>query len=155
MQLLELTPDETAFLAVGPATPDPAGQRLTQRLAAVLTARLRLPVQAQAQPVKDRIRAPRTPVWQPDAALASVWLIRRLGGRHMQGVASFVPRSLLRTLDEVLAECWLDTRLPTPALPAAFSWQLMAGRTPASLAVSLPHSLTEMTHWARGVIRHG
>lgn len=154
MQLLELTPAETAFLAAWPVTPDHAGQRLTQRLAAVLTARLRLPVQAQAQPVMDMVAAATTPVWQPDAALASLWLIRRLGGRHVQGVAPFVPRSLMRTLDEVLAECWLDSHAPT-AVPAAFSWQLMAGCTPATLAVSLPHSPTEMTHWARGVIRHG
>lgn len=154
MQLLELTLAESAFLTNRPATLDHVGQRLTPRLAAVLTARLGLPVQTRPQPVIDAIAVKSTPVWQPDPALASLWLIRRLGGQYAVGVASFVPRGLMLTLDALLAECWLDERAPA-MLPTALAWHLTAGSTQATLAVGLPHRLTDMTHWAREVIRHG
>lgn len=153
MQLLELTPAETAFLKPRPAATDHSQQRLTQHLAAVLTARLRLPIQLRAQPAADAVEAQAAPIWLPDAALATLWLTRRLGGKRVVGVASFVPRTLIHTLDEALAECWLD-RLEQSTLPAALAWQVSAGRTQARLAVYFPHHITDMTHWARGVIRH-
>ena len=39
--------------------------------------------------------APATPSWQPDAALATLWLTRRLGGQRVMGATSFVPHTLL------------------------------------------------------------
>lgn len=158
MRLLELTPAEVAFLVAPPAASDTLQPRMSRKLAATLSARLRLPVQAMAMPhvtaqaqVAD---APASPTWQPDAALASVWLIRRLGGQCVMGTISFVPHSLIHALDAVLAECWLDAAAQA-SLPAALGWQITAVHTQATLVVRLPAHTTDMTRWARGVIRHG
>lgn len=157
MRLLELTPAETAFLAAPPAASGSLPARLTRKLAATLSARLRLPLQALAMPV-DALTdtptdAPASPVWQPDAALASLWLVRRLGGQRVLGTTPFVPHSLIHTLDALLAECWLDEAAQTDP-PAALAWRLTAAHTQATLAVRLPRPITDMTRWARGVIRH-
>lgn len=154
MQLLELTAAETDFLKALPAATGHLQMRLTQRLAATLTARLRLPVQLHVRPAAGAADTQATPVWQVDAALATLWLTRRLGGKRVVGVASFVPRTLIRTLDEIMAECWLDGT-EQGALPAALAWQLSAGHTQAGLAMHLPRHMTDMTHWAQGVIRRG
>ena len=162
MQLLELTPAEIAYLKVPRAGSDRLQTRLTRRLAATLTARLRLPVHAlamphitvQAQAAAAPADAPAAPIWQPDAALATLWLTRRLGGRRVAGVASFVPRTLVDTLDAALAECWLD-EVVQGALPSSLAWKISAGPMQASLAVQLPHHTNDMTRWARGAIRHG
>lgn len=162
MRLLELTPAEIAFLETPPAASDNLQARLTRKLAATLSARLRLPVQAlampevmvQAQAPVAPADAPASPVWQPDAALASLWLIRRLGGQRVIGTTSFVPHTLIHTLDAALAECWLDAAAQA-RLPAAMAWQVTAARTQAALAVRLPPHTIDMAHWARGVIRHG
>lgn len=153
MQLLELTPAELAFLKTAPVATAHT-QRLTHHLASVLSARLRLAVTLHAVLASEPAHSGSTPVWLPDAALASLWLTRRLGGKHVSGMAPFVPHTLIRTLDEVLAECWLDGSMPD-ALPTACAWQLTADHTQARLAVQLSHHLSEMTNWARGVIRHG
>ncbi|HEX7972580.1 MAG TPA: hypothetical protein VF501_10310 [Thiobacillus sp.] len=152
MQLQQLTPAEIAFLAAPPADADDGPQRLTRRLAATLSARLRLPVRLHPQPAAPAA-APATPLWQPDAALAALWLARRLGGQHVMGTASFVPRSLIHTLDAALAECGLEIAA-LAELPPALAWQLDAGGTPAQLALQLPHDKNDMTRWAREVIRH-
>jgi hypothetical protein len=156
MRLLELTPAEIAFLTAPPSAASGNGQaRLTRKLAATLTARLRLPVEATARTmvVAESGDAPATPVWQPDAALATLWLTRRLGGQRVAGTTSFVPHTLIHTLDAALAECWLDGAGSN--LPAALAWHIAAGPTQATLAVQLPHHTTDMTRWAREVIRHG
>ncbi len=154
MRLLELTPAEIAFLTTPPPASDGLAARLTRKLEATLSARLRLPVQAMAQPAPEPVDAPAAPTWQPDAALATLWLTRRLGGRDGGGGGSFVPGSLVRSLDAVLAECWLDVPASgTP--PPALAWRLTTDPTLATLAVQLPHSPTNMTRWAREVIRHG
>lgn len=155
MRLLELTPAETAFLAAAPAGPDRLQARLTRKLAATLSARLRLPVQAMAMvmPADAPAGAPASPVWQPDAVLASLWLVRRLGGQRVIGTTPFVPHTLIHTLDAMLAECWLDEAAQADP-PAALAWQLTAAHTQATLAVRLPRPTTDMTRWARGVIRH-
>ena len=152
MLLLELTPAEIAFLTAQPSANAGLEMRLTQRLVATMTARLRLPVRAHAHPVVASANARTVPGWQPDSTLATVWLTRRLGGRRVVGVAPFVPRTLLDTLDAMLAECWIEA--PPSTLPTALAWKITAGDTQASLAVQLPHQLNDMTRWARGVIRH-
>jgi len=154
MRLVELTSAEIAFLAAPPAASDSLQGRLTRKLAATLSARLRLPVQAMVMPAAAPVDAPALPVWQPDAALASLWLIRRLGGQRVMGATSFVPHTLIHTLDDALAECWLDAAAQA-TLPATLAWQITAAHTQATLAVRLPHPTTDMTRWARGVIRHG
>jgi hypothetical protein len=154
MQLLELTPAEIAFLTPPAAAAGCLQARLTRKLAATLTARLHLPVQAVAQPADARPAAPATPDWQPDATLATLWLTRRLGGQHAMGAIPFVPPSLIHTLDATLAECWLDVAA-TATPPPAMAWHITADFTRATLVVQLPHLSTEMTRWARGVIRHG
>ena len=154
MQLLELTPAEIAFLSAPSSAPDGLQTRLTRKLAATLSARLRLPVQATAQPAPAPVDAPVTPVWQPDAVLAGLWLTRRLGGRHVAGAGSFIPATLVRTLDAVLAECWLDAP-PQAALPAALAWRITTDLAQATVAVQVPRFPTDMTRWAQEVIRHG
>lgn len=154
MQLLELTPAEIAFLAAMPVASDSLQTRLARKLAATLSARLRLPVQAVAQAVPEPATTPESPTWQPDSALANLWLTRRLGGRDLAGPGDFVPSSFIRTLDAVLAEGWLDASAPT-APPRALAWQITTGLTQATLGLQLPHSPTDMTRWAREVIRHG
>ena len=153
MQLLELTPAELAFLKTAPVATAHSPQRLTHHLASVLTARLRLPVTLHAVLATEPAHAQSTPVWLPDAALANLWLTRRLGGKQVSGVAPFVPHTLIQTLNEVLAECWLDGRV-LDALPTAFAWHLTADLTQARLAVQLPYHLSDMMNWARGVIKH-
>jgi len=153
MRLLELTAAETAFLTAPAADPGDLQARLGRRLAATLSARLRLPVEARAMPIDAPAAAPAFPVWQPDDALASLWLTRRLGGQRVMGTTAFVPHTLIHTLDAALAECWLDEAAQTDP-PAALAWQLTAAHTQATLAVRLPHTTTDMTRWARGVIRH-
>jgi hypothetical protein len=153
MQLLELTSAEMAFLAPPLATGSLEG-RLTQKLAATLSARLRLPVHLAAQPFDAPADAPAAPHWLPDAAMATLWLTRRLGGQHVTGSTVFVPPSLIHTLDAALAECWLDAKAPA-MLPAAMTWHITADGTRATLAVQLPHHTIDMTRWAREVIRHG
>jgi hypothetical protein len=156
MQLLQLTPAEIAYLTTPPAVSDDLPTRLTGKLAATLTARLRLPVQAvaMAHTMAPATAAPAMPVWQPDAALATLWLTRRLGGQRVMGSAPFVPQGLIRTLDAALAESWLDGAAQA-ALPPVLAWRITTGLTQATLALQLPHRIIDMTRWARGVIRHG
>lgn len=154
MQLLELTPAELAFLKAPVPRSGDLPTRLTRRLAATLTARLHLPVQTQEQPAPVPETAPIAPVWQPDAALAALWLTRRLGGRDVAGGLSFVPGSFVRALNAALAESWLDAP-PQCALPHALAWRITAGLTQATLTVRLPHSPVDLTRWARETIRHG
>jgi hypothetical protein len=153
MKLLELTPAEIALLALPPVMANDVQTRLSRRLGGMLTARLRLPVRAQTQNGGVSTDVTTTPCWQPDAALATLWLTRRLGGNRVTGVAPFVPRSLIRSLDALLAECWLDAAVP--AIPPVLAWQLTTDFTQAKLAVQLPRHPTDMTRWAREVIRHG
>lgn len=154
MKLLELTPAEIDFLTTSPVAPNGLQTRLTQRLAATLTARLRVPIQLIEQPQAAPANVPETPQWQPDCGLSTLWLTRRLGGQQlMSGNTSFVPPTLIHTLDNALAECWLDAPLHT-ALPSVLAWRLSCHLTRATFAVHLPHDITDMTRWARGVIRH-
>jgi hypothetical protein len=154
MQLLELTPEEIAFLAPPSAASDSLQGRLTQKLAATLSARLRQQVQLAAHPVDAPADAPAAPHWLPDAALATLWLTRRLGGQRVMGATAFVPPTLIHTLDAALAESWLDAKAHA-ALPPAMRWHITAASTRAVLAVQLPHHTIDMTRWAREVIRHG
>ncbi|MDT3706660.1 MAG: hypothetical protein ROZ09_07505 [Thiobacillus sp.] len=154
MRLLALTPAELAFLTTPSGGPDDLPARLTRKLAATLSARLRLPISLALHPTAAPVAAPEAPVWQADDALASLWLTRRLGGQRVSGATTFVPASLIHTLDAALAEGWLDAR-KQGMLPAALTWHLHADLAQATLAVQLPHSATDMTRWARGVIRHG
>jgi len=152
--LLDLTPAETAFLTTPVVVSDAFPQRLTRRLAATLSARLHLPVRALPLPAVEPSAASVTPLWQPDVALATLWLTRRLGGQHVTGASPFVSAALMRTLNAVLAESWLDAPAPDP-LPSALAWQLGTDLAQATLRLSLPPQPADLTRWARGVIRHG
>ncbi|WP_310448266.1 hypothetical protein [Thiobacillus sp.] len=155
MQLLALTPAEIAFLSAPAGESDPVCARFTRKLAQTLTARLQLPVQVQLRRAPEGVEfATGTPRWAPDGTLATLWLTRRLGGQRMTGNASsFVPKSLLLTLDASLAECWLDA--PGAKPPPALSWRLETPFGEATLGVQLLPEPTDMTRWAREVIRHG
>jgi hypothetical protein len=154
MKLLELTPAEIDFLTTPPVVPNGLQTRLTLRLAATLTARLRMPVQMIEQAQAAPANLPATPQWLPDGGLATLWLTRRLGGQQfISANTSFVPPTLIHTLDNALAECWLDAPAQT-VLPPVLAWRLTCHLTRATLAVQLPPHITDMTRWARGVIRH-
>ena len=153
MQLLELTPEEVAFLTASPATHDTLQDRLTPKLAAVLTARLRWPVSLAERPAPASGAAANRPLWQIDNALSVLWVTRRLGGQHVGGAAAFVPPSLIQELDATLAECWLDVKRSSQ-LPASLAWRLASNQAVATLTVQLPQNTTEMTRWAQEAIRH-
>lgn len=153
MKLLDLTPAEIAFLSQQQVEPDTLPQRLTRRLGTMLSARLRTAVQVHAHAGTASRAAPAAPCWQPDGALATLWLTRRLGGQHATGVATFVPRSLIRSLDAMLAECWLDAAAPA-AMPPAQTWRIEADSTEALLVLQWPHHTNDMTRWARETIGH-
>ncbi len=154
MKLLDLTPAEIAFLSQPAPVPDDLPARLSRRLGAMLTARLRMAVHLQAQTGPAPTDSAAIPCWQPDSAFATLWLTRRLGGQHATGVASFVPRTLIRNLDAQLAECWLDAAAPA-TYPPSLAWRMVADSTQATLSVRLPAHSNDMTRWAREVIRHG
>lgn len=150
MRLLQLTPAETAFLA----TPSGAFHaRLTRKLGLMLSARLRLPVGLAACPAHLPAADAARPEWQPDCALSTLWLTRRLGGSRVMGQVSYVPPALIHALDQALAECWLDEA--RHAAPAALAWRIGADLAQATLGVRLPPHSTDLTRWARELIRHG
>lgn len=151
MQLLELSAEECAFLARPDGVPDGLAGRLTRRLAATLSARLRAPVNV----FETRAPGPDVPGphWQPDDALAALWLTRRLGGRRVAGGGAGVPRGLRHTLDAILAEAWLDA--PAAALPSCLAWHIRCEPTRSLLTLALPADSSDMMRWAREVIRHG
>jgi hypothetical protein len=153
MQLLPLTSAEVDFLTVLAPEVDPLQARLTRKLAATLTARLRLPIgMTPIRLIQQDSAAVGAPLWQPDERLANLWLTRRLGGQRVYGTATFVPASLFRMLDEALAECWLDQ--PVQGMSAPLAWHIDSSLAQATLALQLPSHPTDMTRWARGVIRH-
>jgi len=124
--LLELTSAETAFLTAPLAAPDGLPERLTRKFAA--TAYGASAHAGAGDAANDGCAARRAGAAHlaTDAALATLWLTRRLGGQRVVGEAGFVPQTLLHSLDTALAECWLDAASEaTP--PAALSWQLSAG----------------------------
>jgi hypothetical protein len=140
MRLQELTSAERAFLTAPAAMPDGLSPRLTRKLAATLSARLRLPVKLALQPAVAPAAAPATPLWQPDAALAGLWLTRRLGGRRTMGAASFVPHTLIHTLDAALAESWLDEAAQTAPRRAGLAHHHRSHAGNARRAVAAPHN---------------
>lgn len=158
MHLLEITPAEVDFFSSKPvdgiATSKHLMQRLSTRLPTILTSRLRQPVSVRLNSDADVSVTQTTPLWVPDAALATVWLTCRLGGHHrVTGVAPFVPQSLIQTLDSVLAECWLDGGQQRD-LPAKLGWDILVGQFQARLFLSLPEHADDMMKWTRKLTRH-
>lgn len=151
--LLRLTPAEIAFLKAPDAGVGfPA--RLSQALAAMLTARLRLRVALAAATPAAIDAAPAGPRWRIDPVLATLWLTRRLGGGQVGGTAPFVPQGLVHALDAVLAERLLEeTRLA--GIPPALAWRLSAADSQATLELEFPLQTDGLRRWARGVIRNG
>ena len=173
MLLQTLTAEETAFLsqpllahaAAAPAfsgydaTRDPATEfsvRLAQGLALTLGARLRLPLHLVAATCEAS--PGNRPRWRIGPELAGLWLARRQGTgaggvprtfSGGQGGVGHVPSALLRTLDAVLAERWLDA---PAALPAGLAWRLSASDSDIALALDLPSSMADMQRWARETI---
>ena len=153
MQLLELTAAEMAFFSAEAVTRNDFQQRLGKRLTTTLSARLRMTVQLQPCRVFDAaVEAGMTPAWQPDDALANLWLTRRLGGQRIAGKVSFMPRTLIDTLDEILAECWFGEKKQDKPM-TLLAWNISTNLSQARLELRLPHLMTDMTHWAQGVIQ--
>jgi hypothetical protein len=150
MLLQPLNSEELAFLTA-PREADSFSARLCRKLGATLAARLRVPLTLVAQPI-EAARRVASPVWQADAALANLWLTRRLGGARVSGAAPFVPRGLIETLDATLAEIWLDGGGEV-STPPALHLDVTTPAVRASLVLQLLQDANDMTRWARGVIR--
>lgn len=192
MQLFDLSAEEAAFFSQ--TVPDRAAfssglygdatdfaLRLGHGLALTLQARLRAPL--QLVPCKCEAAPAVQPRWRVGSELAGLWLARRLGaggsgwaqpaasgpGSVWQPGIAHVSPALLRTLDAVLAERWLDTRGPDthwpgthgldtrwfdtePGLPGGLAWQLAGVHSNCALALDLPSSSADMTRWAREII---
>lgn len=155
MQLHELDPEERAFFEAHAGAASAFGRRLGQRLAAALTARLRMPVEVRLAAPPAPCEAGRQPLWRPDGALASLWLTRRLGGGRLVGQAGFVPRSLVETLDQVLAESWVEGADAASAAPSAWAWTVAAAAFESRLELHGADQPGDMARWARGVIQRG
>lgn len=163
MPLLDLSAEEQAFLATPLPVLDARSARagsagfalhLGRQIARTLRARLREPL--QLVPADWAAGPVNRPHWQVGRELAGIWLSRRLGGAGsgtglgcMLSNDEYVPPALLRTLDAVLAECWLDTPVE---LPAALAWRLPESCSHPVLALALPASKAEMQRWTREVI---
>lgn len=149
MALLNLSRAEIDFLAqpLGTESASIFVTRLTQGLADTLHARLRTRVRLLPRP--HRAMPVTVPHWRVSPELSGLWLMRRLGASG-PGRIEHVPPALLRTLDAVLAERWLDA----PAtVPEGCAWQIAAGFPGAVLELDLPGSPVEMQRWAQETIR--
>lgn len=155
MRLPELTPAERAFFEA--RDPDAGGfqARLGRRLAAALTARLRMPVAVCTDEPAARGEPRRTPAWRPDRHLAGLWLTRRLGGARVQGPSAFVPHTLIAMLDQQLAECWIEAGRPQTGTGPVWAWKLTAEAFEARLELHGPDQLSDMARWAQGVMQRG
>lgn len=155
MQLHELDPEERAFLEAHGGDASAFARRLGQRLAAALTARLRMPIEVRPDAPPAPLEAGWEPVWRPDGNLASLWLTRRLGGGRVVGQAGFVPRSLVDTLDALLAECWIEDGDAAAGPQRAWAWSLTAAAFESRLELLGADRPGDMARWAQGVMRRG
>lgn len=152
MQLLPLTAEEQDFLARGPLAPSLPPERLTRALAAWLSARLRQPLQAQGIAISVPRGVADVPQWRRDPLLDTLWLTCRLGGRQVRGAAAPEQAGLTRTLNQLLAETWLDAA-DDFELPLTFGWQISWPGQSATLELDLPGERTRMKRWAMEAIR--
>lgn len=144
--LAVLSAGEIAFLAAPAGHADGFADRLGRALAAMLSARLRLPVAlTPAHSAAAGETAAAHPVWHLDDAWVALWLARRLGGQRAAGRAPFVPRGLTASLDATLAERWIEG--PGEA-PAGLAWRIDGAAGPGRLTLALP-AAHDMTHWTR------
>lgn len=150
MKLLELTPEEHAWLAAPLQAGEPLAERLGRALADTLGARLRCAVRLEPVPASPPSIAPEAPVWRIDETLATLWLVRRLGGRYTVGRAPFVSAGLLAALDTVLAERWLD-QVDVAHVPDAFTWRVVTDTVTATLGLELPRDARALTAWAQRI----
>ena len=154
MQLLPLTAEEEDFLARGLLASSLPPERLTRALGAWLSARLRQPLQVQVQDIATAV--PRgvadVPRWRRDRLLDTLWLTCRLGGRQVRGAAASEQPGLTRTLNQLLAETWLDAA-DDFQLPRTLGWQIGWPGQSASLELDLPAERGRMERWAMEMIR--
>jgi len=152
MQLLPLTAEEEDFLARGPLASSLPPERLTRALAAWLSARLRQPLHVQgiATPVSRGMAD--IPQWRRETLLDTLWLTCRLGGRQVRGAAAPEQPGLTRTLNQLLAEAWLDDA-DDFELPLTLGWQISWPGQSATLELDLPAERTRMKRWALEMIR--
>lgn len=152
MQLLPLTAEEEDFLARGPLAPSLPPERLTRGLAAWLSARLRQPLHVQAIATTVPRSVADVPHWRRDRLLDTLWLTCRLGGRQVRGAAASEQAGLTRTLNQLLAETWLDAA-DEIELPRTLCWQIGWPGQSASLELDLPAGRGRMKRWALEMIR--
>ena len=152
MQLLPLTTEEQDFLARGPLASSLPPERLTRALAARLSARLRQPLRVQLIATSAPRGVANVPQWRRDPLLDTLWLTCRLGGRQVRGAAAPEQPGLTRTLNQLLAETWLDAA-DELELPRTLGWQIGWPGQSATLELDLPGERRRMKRWALEVIR--
>lgn len=152
MQLLPLTAEEEDFLVRGPLASSLPPERLTRGLAAWLSARLRQPLQARGVATTVPCSVADVPQWRRDPLLDTLWLTCRLGGRQVRGAAAPEQQGLIRTLNQLLAETWLDAA-DEFELPRTLGWQISWPGQSANLALDLPAERRRMKRWAMEMIR--
>ena len=152
MQLLPLTAEEEDFLARGPLASSLPPERLTRALAAWLSARLRQPLQVQGVATTVPRSVADVPRWRRDPLLDTLWLTCRLGGRQVRGAAASEQAGLTGTLNQLLAETWLDAA-DELELPRTLAWQIGWPGQSANLELDLPAEPRRMKRWVLEVIR--
>jgi hypothetical protein len=152
MQLLPLTAEEEDFLARGQLASSLPPERLTRALASWLSARLRQPLQVQDIASAVPRSAADVPQWRRDPLLDTLWLTCRLGGRQVRGAAASEQPGLTRTLNQLLAETWLDAA-DELELPLTLGWQISWPGQSATLELDLPAERRQMKRWAMEMIR--
>jgi hypothetical protein len=152
MQLLPLTAEEEDFLARGQLASSLPPERLTRALASWLSARLRQPLQVQDIASAVPRSAADVPQWRRDPLLDTLWLTCRLGGRQVRGAAASEQPGLTRTLNQLLAETWLDAA-DELELPLTLGWQISWPGQSATLELDLPAERRRMKRWAMEMIR--
>lgn len=152
MQLLPLTAEEEDFLGRGPLVSSLPPERLTRALAAWLSARLRQPLQVQGVATTVPRSVADVPRWRRDPLLDTLWLTCRLGGRQVRGAAASEQQGLIRTLNQLLAETWLDAA-DDFELPLTLGWQISWPGHSATLELDLPAERRRMKRWAMETIR--
>jgi hypothetical protein len=152
MQLLPLTAEEQDFLARGALASSLAPDRLTRALAAWLSARLRQPLRVQGIAAAAPRGVTDVPQWRRDALLDTLWLTCRLGGRQVRGAAAAEQPGLTRTLNQLLAETWLDAA-DDFELPLTLGWRISWPGRSATLELDLPAERGRMKRWALEMIR--
>lgn len=159
MRLAELSPAEQQYLRSPLPRVDHWTPLLMNRLAHMLHARLKRPVEmlpAASVPPRPPQLVPREiPAVLWNDALEAMWIRARLGGPvRVHARCAALSRNLEHDLQCLLAETWLSTA--HDMLPASVCWRIVTpgsdAPVDASLTIHFPDTLALMDRWAQRTI---